>query len=641
MSNTATGCEQKVPFSASSEWDLIRFIALQLSSRDPRVSVKELIDNAFDAFSSTRAMKYRTQETKQVRVTIRKKQRSNPHIKVFDNGPGWEPHKDAADPRQGMPDFEYTVEHIGDSIKKKFAEFQKATAEGRSTGQFGLGLFSFWALGERLTIYSRSALENGGIGPCSMMIWLKEVKDATIKHGVDPPPELSKKAGSLLIIENLQKTQMNLITGNMLSNYVGRACRPVLMKTGIELLIDDHGSIFPVEPTKFKGNKFPSMKCDTDGGFGSISMEIFALPRVDSPDEFQVPIFCKGARVYNDITEIPELNIYPWNAKKVYGEINYPYGNISPSRTAFVPDDFLGAFIKTMQEITKQLSVFVDKLEALKNARQRTRFNQIFREKWQEIFRNLPEEWRRVGTGPIPPPPPPPPVEIGSMYRVEISPEGAKVAFRTAEAFTARPYDINGNIVRDPSLIYYWKFAGKPLGRLTDEMKRTCHVQAGSQAGITTLSVIVLQYVKDGEEEKTIKKTTAANFWVVEKLPPKPPPTPPTGDRLPNFEEENLGEDGPHSKYNPDLKLVSINTHNRDYLKARERNEETYYRYTNYCFAKEIAVDRWKNLDPHELSERIIELVSVSERTFDWKELTKKPQGRPPKRKESAEITSF
>jgi len=32
------------------------------------------------------------------------------------------------------------------------------------------------------------------------------------------------------------------------------------MKTGIELLIDDHGSIFPVEPTKFKGNRFSTMQ---------------------------------------------------------------------------------------------------------------------------------------------------------------------------------------------------------------------------------------------------------------------------------------------------------------------------------------------------------------------------------------------
>jgi len=639
MSSGTTGCEEKIPFSASNEWDLIRIIALQLSSRDPRASVKELIDNAFDAFSR---IEYSPSDGKQVRVIIRKKDRHNPHIKVFDNGAGWEPHRDASTLRHGMPDFEYTVGHIGDSIKRKFAEFQKATAEGRSTGQFGLGLFSFWALGERLIVYSRSVLENGEIGPCSMMVWLREVKDATIQHNVEPPPELSKRAGSLLVVEQLQKTQMNLITGNMLATYVGRACRPVLMKTGIKLVIDDHGSQFLVEPKKYGGTKFPTVKYETEGGFGSITMEIFAFPPVDSPEEYQVPVFCKGAKVYNDITEIPELNIFPWNAKKVYGEINYPYGSIAPSRIAFVPDEFMGAFIETMQNVTKQLAEFVNRLEAWKKARQKSKFNQIFREKWQEIFKNLPEDWRRKDIGPTPPPPPPPPpVDIGPMYRVDISPEGSKVSFRTVEAFTARPYDLNGNIVRDTSLIYYWKLAGKPLGRLTDEMKRTCHFQAANQEGIATLTVTVLQYVKEGDEEKTIKKTAATNFWVVRELPPRPPPPPPSGDRPPNYEEKGMGEDGPHSEYDPDLKIVSINYQHKDYMKASEHSDETLYRYINYCFSKEIAVDRWKNLDPHELSERIIELVSISERTFDWKELAKKPKGRHPKEEVSTERSSF
>lgn len=640
MTSGATGCERKIPFSTPNDWDLIRYIALQLSSRDPRMSVKELVDNAFDAFSR---MQYSPPDGKKIDVLIRKKERHNPHIKIFDNGPGWEPHKDATDPRQGMPDFEYTVEHIGDSIKRNLADFQKAAAEGRSTGQFGAGLFSFWALGERLTVYSRSVLENKKLGPCSMMVWLREVKDATITHGVEPPSELLNRPGSLVVIERLQTEQMNTITGNMLATYVGRACRPVLMKTGVELTIDDHGIKFPVEPKKYEGSRFTITKQNVEGGFGSLTMEIFAPPKVESPDEYQVPVFCKGSKVYSDVTEIPELNIYPWNAKKVYGEINYPFGNIAISRTAFVRDEFLSAFIKTMQNVTKQLGEFVDRIEAWKKAKQRSKFNKIFQEKWQEIFKNLPEDWRRKGLGPGPPPPPPPPVEIGPMYRVEISPEGSKVAFRTIEGFTARPLDIKGNIIRDSSMIYYWKLTGKTLGRLIDEneMKRTCHFQAANQAGITTLTVTALQYVKDGDEEKPIKKTTGTNFWVVKELPPKPPSPPRSGDPPPTPDYEDWGEDGEHSNFKPDLNIVTVNDHHKDYLRARERSEETLYRYINYCFSKEIAVDRWKNLDPHELSEKIIELVSISERAFDWKELAKKPKGRRPKEEGSADISDF
>ena len=240
MSKELDTCSEKISFSASDDWDLIQIIAHQLSSRDPRIQVKELVDNALDAFSR---MNFSPLDGKQVKVIIRKKDKRNPHIKIVDNGPGWEPHKSSTDNLLGFPNFEYTVKHIGDSIKKKHAEFTKASAEGRAVGQFAIGLFSFWALGDRLTIYSRSLLEKGKNGPCSKMIWLKEVRDAEIVHNVDPPVELLNKAGSVVIIDQLQKAQMNPITGNILTTYLSRACRTVLMKNpDIELSIDDHGT---------------------------------------------------------------------------------------------------------------------------------------------------------------------------------------------------------------------------------------------------------------------------------------------------------------------------------------------------------------------------------------------------------------
>ncbi len=640
MSNTTVNLEEKISFSASDEWDLIRIIANQLSSRDTRVQVKELVDNALDAFSR---VNFSPLEGKQVKVVIRKKDKHDPHLKIFDNGPGWEPHKVQTDKLFGLPDFEYTVKHIGDSIKKKGFEFQKASEEGRSVGQFAIGLFSFWALGCRLTIYSRSYLGNGKIGPCSKMIWVKEAKDATITHNIEPPIELSRKAGSLVVIDRLQKSQMNSITGNILCTYLSRACRTVLMKNpDIELVIDDHGIKSTVKPKKYEGSKFRITKIDTEGGFGHINMEIYANPPVESPEEFQVPIFQKGAKVYSDITEIPELNIYPWNSKKVYGEINYPFGNLSPSRTAFINDEWLGAFIKTMLKVTKDVAQLVDRIEAWKRARQRSKFNQIFRDTWRQIFKNLPEDWNRKGfSGTSVPPKTPVPVDIGPLYRVEISPESSKVAFQTVESFTARPYDLNGNILRDSSLIYYWKFTGKPLGKLTDDIKRTCHFQASTLEGITALTVTVLQFLKEGNEEKTIKKMASTNFWVVKELPPRTPSSPPSGDQPPSYETENAGEDADRSRYNPDVKIVFINDHHKDYLKAVETDEMTLDRYINYCFSKEIAVDRWKNSDPHELSERIIELVALSERTFNWKEIAKKPKGRHTKEEATSLITGY
>jgi hypothetical protein len=87
-------------------------------------------------------------------------------------------------------------------------------------------------------------------------------------------------------------------------------------------------------------------------------------------------------------------------------------------------------------------------------------------------------------------------------------------------------------------------------------------------------------------------------------------------------------------------KRVFINDHHRDYRSAHELGEHL-YRYINYCYSKEIAVDRWKNVDPHELSERIVELMAFSERIIDWKEIAKKPMGRKPKEEANTDISSF
>jgi hypothetical protein len=605
---------EKITFSTSVPWDLIKIIA-QTISRDPRLSMKELVENALDAFSR---VPYSPPGCKLVKVEIRKKDRSNPHIRVVDNGAGWNPHKDPLDPCLGRPDFEYTVQHIGESIKKKWDQQRE---KGSAVGQFGIGMLSFWALGERLTVYSRPILDDGKVGPCSLMVWFKDKEEAEYRHDVDPPAELAKNAGSVIIIDGLEKAQTNLITGNILARYLSRASRTLLKNTGASLEIDDHGVVFPVIPKKYEGVKFPVEKVDADG-FGQISMEIYASPPVESPEEFRVPVFKEGAPAYHDITELPELNLYPWNAKKIYGEVNYPFGTLAPSRTGFVNDQFLEAFVKTMKDITAQLAEFVDRVEAQKKARQKDKFYAIFREKWEEIFKQLPEEWQKK-VGPGPPPPPPPPPVAGPMYRVEISPANPKIAYRDVESLTARPYDIDGNILRDVehSLIYSWQSIGKNVGNMSDDMKKTCHFQAGSKQKIGTLKVTVLQYI-EGKDEPIIKKATT-NVFIVPELKVRIPPPPSRRNAPPVGDDDDLGEDGPHSKYDENLNTITVNNHHKDWIAAERKDSETLYRYFNFCYAKEIAVDRWKFLDSHELSEKIMDIVAMSERTFDWKDIVK------------------
>lgn len=619
--------EKKVRFSTPDNWDLIEHIG-KMQSVNPLRSMKELVDNAIDAFA--RDPSFTPAQGKKVGINIGK-QRVSGHIKIVDNGLGWE-----YNPSSGFPNFEYSVGHIGDSIKKYLKVFQKARAEGISIGQYALGLLSFWALGKRLTIFSRSRLPNGTISPCSKMIWLRYNREASIVHGVSPPPELEEHSGCVVIVDQLEKARMNLVSGNSLQKYLARTCRTRLMKTKVDVEICYRGQKFHVKPMKYEGKPFPVSKYHTEGGFGDIELEIYLFPPAIDPEEYKVPVFSKGAKVYDDITQIEELDIYPWNAKKVYGQIDYPYGSISPSRNAFINDSFMDAFIVSMKKITERLSKQIEEIEARKRKWQKKRFYTAFQKTWREILNNLPEEWRREKEGKEDKitterkKSEKHKVEAGPLYRIEISPQNPQVQCRTIQSFTAKAYDVNENLISDPEMIYYWKIEPSAAGNLARDQFKTCIFQAGKKERIATITVTAFQYVEEGGKEKTIVKTASTNIWVVIHISKKPP-NPPRGDKPPSLEELPLGNET-HSKFLPKMNVVQVNNSHKDYKTAAEKGTETLIKYVNYCYCKEIAVDRWKDLtDPHELSERIIDLLAISEVVFDWKAMTRKPRGRPPK----------
>jgi len=616
--------ERRIRFSTPDDWILIEHIG-RIQSVNPLRSLKELVDNAIDAFA--RNPSYLPKEGKKVKIEI-KKDGAHGYLKVEDNALGWQPDT------EGKPNFEFSVQHIGDSIKKVMKEYKKARDEGRVIGQFALGLLSFWALGSRLTIFSRCLLDSKKIGSCSRMVWLRYVREATISDDITAPKELSQSSGCVVIVDQLEKARMSLVTGTQLQKYLARACRTRLLKTGVVVEIYYKGKKYVVKPMKYEGTPFPKSEYHTKGGFGAIDLEIYLFPPgVESPEEYKVPVFAKGAKVYNDITEIEELDMYPWNARKVYGQVDYPYGTISPSRNAFVNDSFLEAFIKTMKEITKELGEQIEEIESRKRRRQRKKFYKAFQKTWQEILRALPEEWlrKKEGKSRETDKPEKPEVKPGPMYRLEISPEDAQVQCKTIQSFTAKPYDINENLIRDPEIIYYWKIEPMALGQLKKDMYRTCILQAGRKEGIITITAMSFQHLNNGKE-KTITKTASTNVWLVETLPEKRH-RPPTGDKPPLLEELPLTEDV-HSKYLPKTNVVQVNNQHKDYKQAEKKDLQALYRYINCCYCKEIAVDRWKGIvaDPHELSEKITDLLAISDLAFDWKELTRKPRGRPPKR---------
>ena len=112
------------------DWNAIRIIAL--SQSNPLKAIAEFVENSIDAHAKT--------------ITItRGREHGEHYLSVRDDGDG------VPRDEEGKPNFKYVATHICDSIKRRL----KAEGDGAGLqGEFGIGLLSFWTVGDTLTMMS-------------------------------------------------------------------------------------------------------------------------------------------------------------------------------------------------------------------------------------------------------------------------------------------------------------------------------------------------------------------------------------------------------------------------------------------------------------------------------------------------------
>ena len=115
------------------DWNAIRIIAL--SQSNPLKAIAEFVENSIDAHAKT--------------ITItRGREHGEHYLSIKDDGDG------VPRDEEGKPNFKYVATHICDSIKRRLK------SEGAGTGlqgEFGIGLLSFWTVGDQLTMISTGA----------------------------------------------------------------------------------------------------------------------------------------------------------------------------------------------------------------------------------------------------------------------------------------------------------------------------------------------------------------------------------------------------------------------------------------------------------------------------------------------------
>jgi Histidine kinase-, DNA gyrase B-, and HSP90-like ATPase len=151
------------------DWNAIRIIAL--SQSNPLKAIAEFVENSIDARAKTIAI-------------TRGKEHGAHYLAIKDDGDGVPRDED------GLPDFKYVATHICDSIKRRLK------ADGNGTGlqgEFGIGLLSFWTVGDTLTMTSTGADQ--------------KAYQMTMSKGSEPRDRIRDSNARVTVIDKLARKQ--------------------------------------------------------------------------------------------------------------------------------------------------------------------------------------------------------------------------------------------------------------------------------------------------------------------------------------------------------------------------------------------------------------------------------------------------
>src|SRR5215472_11434463 len=146
--------------------------------------------------------------------------------------------KDAA----GLPDFRYVATHICDSVKRRL----KQDGGGGLQGEFGIGLLSFWTIGEELAMTSA-----GGDRRSYQMI----MRRGDPSYTVQPKRSLIPDAGTEVRISPLLEG-MRSLSGEKVQWYLASELRDRIHQTGVRITVVDRlaRKQYLVEPANTKGD---------------------------------------------------------------------------------------------------------------------------------------------------------------------------------------------------------------------------------------------------------------------------------------------------------------------------------------------------------------------------------------------------
>ena len=575
------------------QWNAITIIAH--SQTHPLKAICELTENAIDAGAAS------------IRI-VRRRSRGRMVLEVDDDGRG------VAGGADGVADFERIATHLCDSMKRHLSAPQRRGVHG----EFGIGLLSFWSLGEELRMMS-----GGGPGSLRELHLVRGQR----QYAIRPVRGRLAVRGTRVVVGPLLDTTKHLVTGEKIARYLSAELRDRIRTTGVTIDVVDAVSRreIRVVPREFDGERLEiARRYPTP--LGDVAVEIY-----QRGDEVAGPpgiALCKdGTRVLADIGELLPFQHVPWTDRRLEGIVDFEPLSLAPgTRSGVVPDAAFDALVAVAPAIAADILAVVasrEQAEAERASRQLLKqVHKAFASALSELpaeeylFFDIPkaepalQDRGGTGTGPSGEPrtsagpraggadgvPALFAADPGPLAAVRISPRRPRRPPGGSCLFTATPCDADGTPIPGGVAIA-WRIVSGSAAIATDG--DSCRV-ASSDAGLVVVEAVARQggvEVSDRVELKFMVDIAADGAG---------------GRGLPGYRLEAEHGQPWRSRYDPAANEIVINSAHRDFLASRSAPAK-HRRYIGKLYAKEVVLTNFPHESPAEVMERLIEVTLRTE----------------------------
>ena len=585
------------------DWNAIRIIAL--SQSNPLKAIAEFVENSIDAHAKT--------------ITItRGKEHGAHYLAVKDDGDGI--------PRdeEGLPDFKYVATHICDSIKRRLK------AEGNGTGlqgEFGIGLLSFWTVGETLSMTSTGTDQKA---------YQMTMSKGDSRYEVNPKRMLFAEKGTELKIFPLLEG-IRTLSGEKIQWYLASELRDRIRDSNARVTVIDKlaRKQYEVEPRQFEGrllHQLPPIRT----AFGEAYAELYLA----EPNETaRVALTRVGTRVIEDLSTLPGLEHSPWISRYVQGLIDVPFLNLTPgTRSGIIQDERYAALMEALTPLESHLKSLIEEQQRAEEEQASQQSLKAIQKAFYEAMLALPREeydWfdvqgraRQAGAnGPtsaasgIPAgtdweeslpglsaraPADSPQRQFfdyaGPLFSVVVSPAASTTALNETRKFRALPRDRSRRRVTE-DLSFTWELIDGE-GSLDGVTNQEVGYRAPTVPGLARLKVTVTQ--------REVTVTAEGLITVTDSLEGAMAPAVVNTRGLPGYTFERAAGELWRCRFDTERNIIVVNSGHRDFVFAT-RNRALQLRYLVRLYVKELVLKNFAGLPADQLLERMIELSLYAE----------------------------